>query len=101
MERLLVLTHRENVAIRIFKPGDLITAGGSPDPEFVILDERVLFEHDAALVEPRIVVSPAWLSRIIDTVALDKSSPMRIFSLHPSDGARGKLLRRSALCLVS
>src|SRR6266496_1303824 len=43
-----VLAEREHVSVRILEPGDLGAAGRDPDAAFLVRDERVFLELDAA-----------------------------------------------------
>src|SRR5437867_3898250 len=45
---LHVLSHRKNISIKILEPGDPVSGRGRPDSALLILDERILFQHDAA-----------------------------------------------------
>lgn len=43
---------RQHVAIRIFEPRDLVSIGRGPDPQFFVLNERVLLESNALGPQP-------------------------------------------------
>src|SRR5579863_3830650 len=48
----VVLAHGKNVSVGIFEPGDFVAAGSCPDAKFLVLNEWVFFEDDAAGGQP-------------------------------------------------
>jgi len=49
---LRVLRYGEDVGVGIFEPRDFVAGRRCPDSEFLILDEGIFFERDAAFREP-------------------------------------------------
>lgn len=47
-----MLRDAQDIAVGILEPGDLVARGRGPDADFGILDERIFFKSDTALLEP-------------------------------------------------
>ena len=47
-----MLRDAQNIPVGILEPGDLVAGRCGPDSDFGILDERIFFKRDAALLQP-------------------------------------------------
>src|SRR5208283_3872839 len=48
----MMLTDGKDIAIWIFEPGYLVTRGSRPDSKLMILNEGILFQDNAFVLEP-------------------------------------------------